>query len=71
MAWIPKPCGEVRLIVEEDVVEDMVTGTAQRAVVTEVRSAWSQSLGEQVASRFAGMLSQLNAAVVSGERAGR
>ena len=70
MAWIPKPCGEVRLIVAGDVIEDM-RGTAQRAVVTDVRSAWSQRLGEQAASRFAGMLSQLNAAVVSGERAGR
>lgn len=57
----------MRLIAEEAIAEDMRMGGG---VVTDMRCAWRQSLGEQLGSRLAGMLSQLNAAVLSGERGG-
>jgi hypothetical protein len=69
MAWIPKPCGEVRVIGGREEVRR--EGTVQRGVVTEAGCAWRKRSNEQVKSRFAGMLSQLNAAVLSGHRAGR
>ncbi|KAE9381798.1 hypothetical protein N431DRAFT_491108 [Stipitochalara longipes BDJ] len=69
MAWIPKPCGEVRAIGGLGGVrrEEHVTAS----VTIEVTSAWKQRADQLVKSRFAGLLSQLNAAVLSGHRAGR
>lgn len=69
MAWIPKPCGEVRVIGGLEEVRRQ--GRVETGVITEVACAWRQKAGEPVGSRFAGMLSQMNAAVLSGERAGR
>jgi hypothetical protein len=70
MAWIPKPCGEVEIIGGEgEVGRD---GTMERGTLTMVSSQWTERLSEAgQGSRFAGMLSQLNSAVLSGERAGR
>jgi len=69
MAWIPKPCGEVRVIGGSEEVRR--EGMVEIGIVTEVCSAWRQNTGEPMESRFAGMLSQLDAAVLSGEWAGR
>jgi hypothetical protein len=69
MAWIPKPCGEVR--VTGGLEEVRRGGTVPRGVETQIAYAWRQRADEKVGSRFAGMLSQLNAAVLSGEQAGR
>jgi hypothetical protein len=71
MAWIPKPCGEVEIIGGEDEVGR--DGTMERGTLTMVSSQWTERLSEagEPGSRFAGMLSQLNSAVLSGERAGR
>jgi len=45
----------------------------ERGTLTMVSSQWTEMLSEagEPGSRFAGMLSQLNSAVLSGERAGR
>jgi hypothetical protein len=71
MAWIPKPCGEVEIIGGEDEVGR--DGTMERGTLTMVSSQWTERLSEagESGSRFAGMLSQLNSALLSGERAGR
>jgi hypothetical protein len=70
IAWIPRPCGEVRVMggLEEVRSEGRVVVIG---VITEVSCAWRQSAGEPVGTRFTGLLSQLNAAVLSGDRAGR
>jgi hypothetical protein len=69
MAWIPKPCGEIRVV---GVLEELRREEREEVVViTEVACTWRQKADEPIKSRFAGMLSQLNAAVLSGERAGR
>jgi hypothetical protein len=69
MAWIPKPCGEVRVI--GGLEEVRREGRVVTGVMTEAGCAWEQRPGEPVRSRFAGLLSQLNAAILSGEWAGR
>jgi hypothetical protein len=69
MAWIPKPCGEVRVIGELEGVRR--EGRVVIGMMTEAGCAWRQRPGEPVRSRLAGLLSQLNAAILSGERAGR
>jgi len=75
VVWIAKPCGGVGIIGGERVLRR--DGTVQMGVITQVKSTWRQGIGqsgeagEEVKSRFAGMLSQLHAAVLSGERAGR
>ena len=63
MAWIPKPCGQVRFLGRAE------RGTRGRNLgrATEVECAWRQSLGESVRSRLPGMISELNAALISGE----
>lgn len=79
MAWIPKPCGLVRLSFngEEELGEEV-----NRGPTTTVSSVWRQQIGTrqgveegevglEVWSRFSGLVSQLNAAVLSGQRAGR
>jgi len=67
MAWIPRPCGEVEVIggMEEFRREDRV----ERGVVRQVTERWIQRVGEegQFESRFAGIWSRLNAAVLKGE----
>jgi hypothetical protein len=69
IAWIPRPCGEVRVMGGlEEVGRE---GSVVIGVKTEVSCAWRQSAGEPVGTRFTGLLSQLNAAVLSGDRAGR
>jgi hypothetical protein len=69
IVWIPRPCGEVRVMGElEEVGRE---GSVVIGVITEVSCAWRQSAGEPVGTRFTGLLSQLNAAVLSGDRAGR
>jgi len=66
MAWIPKPCGEVRVIYG---LEEVRIGN--RGATTEVACGWKQGADRPVTSRFAGLLSQLNAALLSGKNAGR
>jgi hypothetical protein len=69
MAWIPRPCGEVRVAESlEEVVRD---GQAVARMTTGVASAWRQRADEPVESRFAGLLSQFNAAILSGDRSRR
>ncbi|PMD17983.1 hypothetical protein NA56DRAFT_254584 [Hyaloscypha hepaticicola] len=69
MAWIPKPCGEVRVAgnLEEVVRAEQVVTDMTR----EVACAWRQRADEPVESRFAGLLSQFNAAILSGDRSRR
>jgi hypothetical protein len=71
MAWVPKACGEIEIIGGEDEVGR--DGTTERGTLTIASSQWTERLSEagEPGSRFAGMLSQLNSAVLSGERAGR
>jgi hypothetical protein len=69
IAWIPRPCGEVRAMGGLEEVRS--EGRVVIGVITEVSCAWRQSAGEPVGTRFTGLLSQLNAAVLSGDRAGR
>jgi hypothetical protein len=75
VAWIAKPCGGVCIIGREEVLRG--DGTVQMGVITQVKSVWGQGIGQsgevgkEVKTRFAGLLSQLCAAVLSGERAGR
>jgi hypothetical protein len=68
MAWIPRPCGEVRVNagMEEMRREGQRTTTS---AITEVTCAWRQRADERARSRFAGLLSQLHAAVMSGHNA--
>lgn len=69
MAWIPRPCGEIRVM--GGLEETTGQGRTEIGVVTGVFCDWKQTAEEPVRSRFAGMLSQLNAAILSGGRAGR
>jgi hypothetical protein len=69
MAWIPKPCGEVRITGGLDEVRR--EGLIESGVITEVACAWRQMANDPVATRFAGLLTQFNAAGLSTERAGR
>jgi hypothetical protein len=69
MAWIPKPCGGVRVI--GGLEEVRREGRVVIGVITEVACAWRQRGNEPTESRFAGLLSQLDAAVLSGESVGR
>jgi hypothetical protein len=73
MAWIAKPCGDVEIIGGEGEGEVGRDGAMERGTLTMVNSHWIERLdeAEEPGSRFAGMLSQLNSAVLSGERAGR
>ena len=69
MAWIPKPCGEVRVAGSlEEVVRD---GQVVTDMTREVACARRQRADEPVESRFAGLLSQFNAAILSGDRSRR
>jgi hypothetical protein len=71
MAWIPRPCGEVRVI--GGLEEVRREGRVVTGLFTEVACVWRQQADEPVVGSvfFAGLLSQLNAAVLSGDRAGR
>jgi hypothetical protein len=69
MAWIPKPCGEVR--VTDRLAEMRSEGRVQARVITDVACTWRQRVDDPVENRFAGLLSQWNAAVSYRTRAGR
>ena len=69
MAWIPRPCGEIRVTGGPQDVSS--GGMVQMGSITEVGCAWRQTVSDEAESRFAGLLSQLNAAILSGQRAGR
>jgi hypothetical protein len=66
MAWIPRPCGEVR--VTGRLEEGGRDGRVVTDMTTDVACAWRQRVDEPVESRFAGLLSQFHAAVLSGNR---
>lgn len=68
MAWIPKPCGEVEIIGEEEMSRN---GRVEQGVTTLVSCSWKQRRGEPFESRFAGLMSQMDAAFLYGESAGR
>lgn len=81
MTWIPKPCGLVKLSFEGEVEQGE---EGNRGPSTAVSLVWKQQIGTEtrqggeeggvgpeVRSRFAGLVSQLHAAVLSGQRAGR
>lgn len=65
LAWIPKPVGNVQLGCEDGQDFD-----GQRASTTKVTAAWRLRGGGRGESRFPGLVSQLQAAVLSTERAG-
>ena len=77
LVWIPKPCGEVNIIGGEENLSRL--GPVQTGVITQVtsvrwqriRSADGGYIDSAMQSRFAGMWSQMEAAVLSGQRAGR
>lgn len=62
VAWIPKPCGTTDLIEGTEGVEHGST--------TAVSCSWKQRRGEPFQSRFAGLLSQMNATLASNQRVG-
>ena len=75
MAWIPRPCGEV------EITGGIEAGGGEREHITQVKEAWRESMCERDgegqgfgaggSGRFGGLLSQLNAAILSGDKAGR
>ncbi|KAG9236016.1 hypothetical protein BJ875DRAFT_373089 [Amylocarpus encephaloides] len=76
MAWIPRPVGEIRII--GGTGELGRYGIEQTGVITQVNCARKERVGIEDAmagrvgeSRMAGLMSQLRAAVRSGELAGR
>jgi len=70
MVWIPRPCGEVLVIL--GVEEVRREGRAEKGLVREVSERWRQRIREdrEVGSRFAGMWSRVNAAVLTGKGIG-
>lgn len=73
-AWIPKPVGDVRLESRDRVAAAALqteNGRTESDLWTDVSTAWRQRRDQNAGEgRFAGLWSQLNAAV-SGERSGR
>lgn len=70
LAWIPRPVGEVQLFEARD--EGHGQGQGQRIPMTVVSTVWRQRGGGRRGAgpgRFAGLLSQTNAAVLASERA--
>ncbi|KUJ22285.1 uncharacterized protein LY89DRAFT_728444 [Mollisia scopiformis] len=65
MAWIPEPCGEVGAI--RGVEGMMRRGLVEEEVTTVVSCSWRHRRGDPFRSRFAGMVSQMNAALLPGE----
>jgi hypothetical protein len=68
MAWIPRPCGEVDVIgTLEEVGRE---GRWDRGIIMKVSCRWRQRAAEPiVGGRLAGMLSELNATLLSGQDA--
>lgn len=69
MAWVPNSCGEVEIIQGED--EATREADVEYGVTTHVSCRWKQRRGERFRSRFAGLRSQMGAALMYGENARR
>jgi len=63
MAWIPKPCGEVRTIRNLQGIGRHRRG--ETGIGRAVSCAWKQNLSEPLGSRLAGMVSELTSSLLS------
>jgi hypothetical protein len=69
VAWILAPCGAVRLAGGAEETTGRIG--VEHGLAARVSYSWRQRRGEPFRSRFAGLLSQMDAAVLSSEHARR